>query len=121
MALTQVMSVMSTFMLRLWGENNRESGKNTGLGDPNLLGYMFFCLMSIVMSAVGGLLIWVLCLLRSSKYLHDSVRSSGLVYDVGMNYTRQMLDSVMRAPLRFFETTPAGRYGGPCNFFIDHE
>lgn len=73
---SQVVSVMSTYMLRLWGEGNRESGSNAGLGDPRLLGYGFFCLLSILMTATAGLLLWVLCSLRSSKYLHDAVRSS---------------------------------------------
>ncbi|KAN0098013.1 P-loop containing nucleoside triphosphate hydrolase protein [Tylopilus felleus] len=90
--LGQVVSVMSTFMLRLWAESNRESGRNTGLKDPYLLGYGFFNLMSVVLSAAAALLIWVLCSLRSSKYLHDG-----------------MLDSVMKAPLSFFEMTPTGR------------
>lgn len=82
----QVVSVMSTFMLRLWGESNRESGKNAGLSDPYLLGYGFFCLMSILMSATAGLLLWVLCSLRSSKYLHDSVRLSSLAENRLINY-----------------------------------
>ncbi|KAF8436032.1 hypothetical protein L210DRAFT_3632182 [Boletus edulis BED1] len=90
--LSQVVSVLATYMLRLWSESNRESGENAGLRDPYLLGYGFFNLMSIASSAAAALLIWVLCSLRSSKFLHDS-----------------MLDSVMKAPLSFFETTPAGR------------
>ncbi|KAF8548045.1 P-loop containing nucleoside triphosphate hydrolase protein [Imleria badia] len=90
--LGQLVSVMATFMLRLWGESNRESGANAGLKDPYLLGYGFFNLLSIVFGAMAALLIWVFCSLRSSKYLHDS-----------------MLDSVMRAPLSFFEMTPTGR------------
>ena len=73
--LGQVVSVMSTFMLRLWGESNRGSGRNAGLKNPYLLGYGFFNLMSVVLSAAAALLIWVLCSLRSSKYLHDGVRS----------------------------------------------
>ena len=76
--LGQLVSVMATFMLRLWGESNREAGENAGLRDPYLLGYGFFNLMSIVFGASAGLLIWVLCSLRSSKYLHDSVRLSSL-------------------------------------------
>ncbi|KAI9460421.1 P-loop containing nucleoside triphosphate hydrolase protein [Boletus coccyginus] len=91
-ALGQMVSVMATYTLRLWGESNRQAGENAGLRDPYLLGYGFFNLMSIVCGATGGLLIWVLCSLRSSKYLHDA-----------------MLDSVMRAPLSFFEMTPTGR------------
>ena len=108
----QVTSVMSTYMLRLWGESNRESGANAGLSDPYLLGYGFFNLVSILMSAAAGLLLWVLCTLRSSKFLHDGVCPSDIGKDVLMNHVWQMLESVMRAPLSFFETTPNGRYDG---------
>ncbi|KAG1817496.1 P-loop containing nucleoside triphosphate hydrolase protein [Suillus subaureus] len=90
--LQQVVSVMSTVMLRLWGEHNREMGTNAGLTNKYFLGYGLFNLVAISMSACAALLIWVFCSLRSSKHLHDS-----------------MLHSVMRAPLSFFETTPTGR------------
>ncbi|OJA12951.1 hypothetical protein AZE42_07484 [Rhizopogon vesiculosus] len=89
--LQQAVSVISTVMLRLWGENNREAGNN-GLADKYFLGYGVFSLASIILGACAALLIWVFCSLRSSKHLHDS-----------------MLNSVMRAPLSFFETTPTGR------------
>ncbi|KAJ8592180.1 P-loop containing nucleoside triphosphate hydrolase protein [Rhizopogon salebrosus TDB-379] len=90
--LQQAVSVSSTIMLRLWGEHNREAGTNVGLADKYFLGYGFFNLASITLGACAALLIWVFCSLRSSKHLHDS-----------------MLNSVMRAPLSFFETTPTGR------------
>ncbi|KAG1776029.1 P-loop containing nucleoside triphosphate hydrolase protein [Suillus placidus] len=90
--LQQAVSVMSTVMLRLWGEHNREMGANVGLTDKYFLGYGLFNLMAIFLGACAALLIWVFCSLRSSKHLHDS-----------------MLHSVMRAPLSFFETTPTGR------------
>jgi ABC-type multidrug transport system fused ATPase/permease subunit len=90
--LQQVVSVMSTVMLRLWGEHNREMGTNTGLTNKYFLGYGLSNLVAICLSACAALLIWVFCSLRSSKHLHDS-----------------MLHSVMRAPLSFFETTPTGR------------
>ncbi|KAI6044047.1 P-loop containing nucleoside triphosphate hydrolase protein [Pisolithus marmoratus] len=88
----QVVSVLSTYMLRLWGEHNLELGKNLGLRDPYLLGYGFANLASIGLGATGALLLWVYCTLRSSKHLHDS-----------------MLDSVLHAPLSFFDLTPIGR------------
>ena len=72
--LGQLVSVMSTMMLRFWGERNRASGANAGLTDPYLLGYGFLSLASIVLSTAAVLLIVVLCALRSSKCLHDSVR-----------------------------------------------
>ncbi|KAG1731999.1 P-loop containing nucleoside triphosphate hydrolase protein [Suillus paluster] len=90
--LQQVMSIISTFMLRLWGEHNRETGVNAGLADKYFLGYGLFNLAAIFLGGCSALLIWVFCSLRSSKHLHDS-----------------MLHSVMRAPLSFFETTPTGR------------
>jgi ATP-binding cassette subfamily C (CFTR/MRP) protein 1 len=74
--LGQVVGVISSMMLRFWAERNRESGENAGLTDPYLLGYGFLSLASVVSTAVGGLLIFVLCSLRSSKFLHDSVRWS---------------------------------------------
>ena len=79
MVSAQVMSVVSTFMLRLWSESNHRAGENSGLNDPYLIGYGFFNLTSILMAAVGGLLLWVLCTLRSAKYLHDGVR--GISFD----------------------------------------
>jgi ATP-binding cassette subfamily C (CFTR/MRP) protein 1 len=71
--LQQAVSVASTVMLRLWGENNREAGNNVGLADKYFLGYGFFNLASIMLGACAALLIWVFCSLRSSKHLHDSV------------------------------------------------
>ncbi|KAG1740326.1 P-loop containing nucleoside triphosphate hydrolase protein [Suillus lakei] len=90
--LQQAVSVVSTVMLRFWGEHNREMGANVGLTDKYFLGYGLFNLVAIFSGACAALLIWVFCSLRSSKHLHDS-----------------MLHSVMRAPLSFFETTPTGR------------
>ncbi|KAG6330747.1 hypothetical protein ID866_8342 [Astraeus odoratus] len=91
-ALNQAALVLSTYMLRLWGERNRELGGNLGLGDKYLLGYGLSNLASVGLSAVGTLLIWVFCTLRSARYLHDT-----------------MLDSILHAPLSFFDTTPMGR------------
>ncbi|KAL4067103.1 P-loop containing nucleoside triphosphate hydrolase protein [Scleroderma yunnanense] len=92
LVLQQAMSVLSTYMLRLWGEHNRELGKNLGLRDIYLVSYGLCSLTSVAMSAVAGLILWVYCSLRSSKYLHD-----------------MMLNSVLHAPLSFFDTTPIGR------------
>ncbi|KAI6099033.1 hypothetical protein F5141DRAFT_1144217 [Pisolithus sp. B1] len=90
--LQQVVSVLATYMLRLWGEHNRELGKNLGLRDRYLLGYGLANLASIGLGLAGALILWVYCTLRSSKYLHDS-----------------MLNSVLHAPLSFFDLTPTGR------------
>ncbi|KAH7904260.1 P-loop containing nucleoside triphosphate hydrolase protein, partial [Hygrophoropsis aurantiaca] len=89
--LQQAVSVLATFMLRLWGESNRVNGDNL-TSSKYLIGYGLSNLSTIVLGAASALLLWVYCSLRSSKQLHDS-----------------MLDSVMRAPLSFFEMTPTGR------------
>ena len=81
MASAQVLSIMSTFMLRFWSESNHRAGENSGLNDPYLIGYGLFSLTSILMAVVGGLLLWVLCTLRSAKWLHDEVRSASLDED----------------------------------------
>lgn len=72
----QAMSVLSTYMLRLWGEHNRELGRNLGLRDVYLLGYGLCSLASIGLAAGAALILWVFCTLRSAKYLHDTVRCS---------------------------------------------
>ncbi|KAH7930359.1 P-loop containing nucleoside triphosphate hydrolase protein [Leucogyrophana mollusca] len=89
--LQQGVQVLATIMLRLWGESNRVAGDNIATS-KYLIGYGLSNLASILLGAASALLLWVFCSLRSSKQLHDS-----------------MLDSVMRAPLSFFEMTPTGR------------
>ncbi|KAG1776049.1 P-loop containing nucleoside triphosphate hydrolase protein [Suillus placidus] len=88
--LQQAVSVMSTAMLRLWGEHNRKMGANVGLTDKYFLGYGLFNLIG----ACAALLIWVFCSLRSSKHLHDSVSVAfhdtglvGLVLSCALNTT----------------------------------
>ncbi|KAH9935900.1 metal resistance protein YCF1 [Epithele typhae] len=89
--LQQIFGLLGNNALRQWGNHNNDAGDNDGAG-VYLWGYGVFSLISTLMSALSGILIWVLCSVRSSKRLHDS-----------------MLSSVMHAPLSFFETTPTGR------------
>ncbi|THH19236.1 hypothetical protein EW146_g1884 [Bondarzewia mesenterica] len=89
--LQQALSILANVSLKSWGEHNRESGSNAQAGRFLLL-YGGLSLSSTVLGAVAAIVIWVLCALRSSKKLHDS-----------------MLNSVIRAPLTFFELTPSGR------------
>ncbi|TFK18058.1 metal resistance protein YCF1 [Coprinopsis marcescibilis] len=87
----QVASVLATLTLRYWGEHNREVGSNAGLF--KYLGlYGSFSLGASVLGGASAMIMWVYCALRSARKLHDS-----------------MLYSLMRAPLSFFELTPAGR------------
>ncbi|PPQ65474.1 hypothetical protein CVT26_000114 [Gymnopilus dilepis] len=87
----QAASVMATFTLRYWGEHNRETGDNSGRF-KYLLVYGLFSLSSSILGALSAITLWVYCALRSSKHLHDS-----------------MLQSLICAPLSFFELTPTGR------------
>ena len=105
----QVVSVLANITLRNLGEHNRESGDNSGMFDY-LLGYGLFSLASIIFSAASAILLWVLCTVKSARYLHDSV--SMFLFYLSTPYKSlrtQMLNSVMRSPLSFFELTPTGR------------
>ncbi|KAJ3561287.1 hypothetical protein NP233_g10282 [Leucocoprinus birnbaumii] len=87
----QATSVLATYTLRYWGEHNREQGSNDGMF-WYLLFYGVFSLLSCLMGGVSSILMWVFCGLRSARRLHDA-----------------MLDSLIKAPLSFFELTPTGR------------
>ncbi|KAJ6621301.1 metal resistance protein YCF1 [Mycena sp. CBHHK59/15] len=90
-AAQQVMALLGNLSLRSWGEHNREMGDNSGML-RYLLIYGLFSLSSTLLGGSANVLMWILCSLRSSKHLHDS-----------------MLTSLMHAPLSFFELTPTGR------------
>ncbi|KAJ7449546.1 multidrug resistance-associated ABC transporter [Mycena latifolia] len=87
----QAMTLLGNLTLRNWGEHNREIGDNSGMF-KYLLIYAVFSLSSTILGGMSNIIMWILCSLRSSKRLHDS-----------------MLTSLMNAPLSFFELTPTGR------------
>ncbi|KZT65750.1 multidrug resistance-associated ABC transporter [Daedalea quercina L-15889] len=91
MVLQQVLSVLGNNTLRAWGEHNLNAGSNRD-AFWYLLMYGLYSLASTLSATVASILLWVLCSVRSSRLLHDS-----------------MLNAVMRAPLSFFELTPTGR------------
>ncbi|KAK0488812.1 P-loop containing nucleoside triphosphate hydrolase protein [Armillaria novae-zelandiae] len=87
----QASSVLGNLVLRSWGEHNMEMGSNAGML-KYLIIYGAVSLSSILLGGAAAILMWVLCSLRSAKRLHDA-----------------MLESLMHAPLSFFELTPTGR------------
>ncbi|KAJ7623378.1 P-loop containing nucleoside triphosphate hydrolase protein [Roridomyces roridus] len=89
--LQQALTLFGNLTLRSWGEHNREIGDNSGMFKYLLL-YGLFSLASTLLGGISNVVVWILCSLRSSKRLHDS-----------------MLKSLMNAPLGFFEVTPTGR------------
>ncbi|CCL99693.1 uncharacterized protein FIBRA_01714 [Fibroporia radiculosa] len=88
---SQLTSVAGNNTLRAWGEHNLQAGSNRDAW-KYLFGYGLYAFVSTLLGTSAAIFIWVLCSVRSSKLLHDS-----------------MLHSVMRAPLSFFELTPTGR------------
>ena len=71
--LQQAFQIFSTFALKHWSEGNRESGDNKS-AMKFLWVYGLLSLSSVISSCIGSILMLVLCSLRSSKHLHDSVR-----------------------------------------------
>ncbi|QOU20165.1 hypothetical protein BRETT_004817 [Brettanomyces bruxellensis] len=85
------LSVLANVWLKYWSELNSRMGYNP---NPwrNLGIYFALCMISIVFVVSESLVQWLLCSVSGSKILHQS-----------------MLESVLLAPMQFFETTPIGR------------
>ncbi|SJM84141.1 probable Metal resistance protein YCF1 [Zygosaccharomyces bailii] len=85
------MSVMGSVWLKHWSEVNTRFGANPHAG--RYLGvYLALGVLSAASTLVQTVVLWVFCTIRGSRYLHSS-----------------MANSIFRAPMRFFETTPIGR------------
>ncbi|ANZ77064.1 BA75_04186T0 [Komagataella pastoris] len=84
-------SVLGNIWLKHWSEVNTKYG-----GNPNIALYLgtYFALgiASSLLSLLKTAMQWIYCTISGSKYLHKT-----------------MTDSVFRAPMEFFETTPIGR------------
>ncbi|KAJ7583390.1 ABC transporter type 1, transmembrane domain-containing protein [Mycena floridula] len=87
----QLASMCANFTLKNWGEHNRTSGQNADLM-KYLIIYGAFSFSATLMGGLASITMWVLCSVRSASKLHDA-----------------MLDSLIHAPLSFFELTPTGR------------
>lgn len=89
--LTVILNVASNVWLKHWSEVNTKFGYNPDvkkyLGLYLLLG-VGFSLSSLVQTSF----MWVFCTIQGSKVMHND-----------------MANSVLRAPMSFFETTPIGR------------
>ncbi|KAG8818826.1 hypothetical protein FRC18_012320 [Serendipita sp. 400] len=90
-ALGQAVSIGSTYILKSWAEHNRKAGRNSDMGTYlSLYGAAVF--LSSLLSLAVGILLSVVIIIRSTKYMHDRV-----------------LQALLRSPLSFFEQTPSGR------------
>lgn len=89
--LSMFLSVLSNIWLKHWSEVNSSIGANPHPG--RYLGvYLALGISSALATLVQTIILWLFCTIRGSKYLHSI-----------------MTNSVLRAPMSFFETTPIGR------------
>lgn len=89
--LPQMLSVTSNIWLKHWSEVNSEKGSNPDIG---LYLGVYLALGVAASSAVllQSILLWQYCSIEASKWFHSN-----------------MVTSVLRARMQFFETTPIGR------------
>lgn len=91
LVLSQGLNVSGNVWLKHWSEVNTGSGSNPHVG--RYLGiYAAFGIGACVIIVAQTLILMVYCAIHGAKLLHD-----------------RMLQSVIRAPMSFFETTPLGR------------
>ncbi len=64
----------SNLVLRSWGESNLEADTNANPG-YFLLRYSILVLSACAASLLAGVLLWVYCVIRSARRLHDTVGS----------------------------------------------
>ncbi|KAI8342382.1 multi drug resistance-associated protein MRP [Chlamydoabsidia padenii] len=88
---SQVSQISANLWLKEWSNNNQQEQGNNNvwfyLGIYAAIGWS-----STIFSVIQTLTLWVTCAIRSAKVLHS-----------------EMLDSVIRSPMSFFDTTPLGR------------
>ncbi|QLQ82390.1 hypothetical protein HG537_0H01520 [Torulaspora globosa] len=89
--LSMFLSVMGNVWLKHWSEVNSRYGSNPHIG--RYLGiYLALGVSSALSTLIQTVVLWVFCTIRGSRHLHAV-----------------MTNSVLRAPMIFFETTPIGR------------
>jgi ATP-binding cassette, subfamily C (CFTR/MRP), member 1 len=81
----------STYILKNWAEHNRKAGRNSDTSTYLAL-YGSSVFLASLLAFSTGILLSVVIIIRSARYLHDRV-----------------LHALLRCPLSFFETTPSGR------------
>ncbi|OAD00212.1 hypothetical protein MUCCIDRAFT_166009 [Mucor lusitanicus CBS 277.49] len=88
---SQGSQVGSNIWLKHWSSNNSQDGANNNvwlyLGIYALIGWS-----ATIFAFLQTMVMWVFCAIRSARYLHSS-----------------MLESVVKSPMSFFDTTPLGR------------
>ena len=90
----------ANYVLKSWAQHNQEAGRNTETGKYLAL-YGLAIAAVTLLSFFAAMILWVWCVIRSARYLHDKV-----------------LAALLRSPLSFFDTTPSGRYATHMHLII---
>ncbi|CAK7897455.1 multiple drug resistance-associated protein-like transporter 1 [[Candida] anglica] len=91
MLLLSFSGVLENAVLTVWSQHNSNAGTNVDTR-YYLSMYISFGVGAAVLNLVSNYVLWTFCILPSARYFHDT-----------------MINSLLRAPMRFFETTPVGR------------
>ncbi|KAI1485090.1 P-loop containing nucleoside triphosphate hydrolase protein [Biscogniauxia mediterranea] len=87
----QTAQIAGSVWLKNWAETNGEAGGNPHVA--KFLGiYFAFGIGSAALTVVQTLILWIFCSIEASRKLHE-----------------RMATAIFRAPMSFFDTTPAGR------------
>ncbi|KAI2637307.1 metal resistance protein YCF1 [Xylaria nigripes] len=87
----QTAQIGGNVWLKDWAERNGAVGGNPDVG--KYLGiYFAFGVGSAVLTVIQTLILWIFCSIEASRKLHE-----------------RMATAIFRAPMSFFDTTPAGR------------
>jgi ABC-type multidrug transport system fused ATPase/permease subunit len=89
--IAQGSQVGSNLWLKHWSGNNLENGSNNHVWFYLII-YATIGWSSTIFAFLQTMTMWVYCAIRSARFLHSS-----------------MLESVVKSPMSFFDTTPLGR------------
>lgn len=89
--LSMLLSVFGNVWLKYWSEKNTEAGYNPDFKFYSFV-YLGFGVGSAFATLVSVVILWVFCTIKGSQKLHDN-----------------MITTILKAPMSFFETTHTGR------------
>jgi ATP-binding cassette subfamily C (CFTR/MRP) protein 1 len=91
LVLSQLASVGTNLWLKYWSSKNQDHGANNSVWFYLAI-YALIGWSSTIFAMIQTLVLWVYCAIRSARVLHA-----------------EMLETIMRSPMSFFDTTPLGR------------
>lgn len=91
LVLSQLASVGTNLWLKYWSSRNQDNGANNSVWFYLAI-YALIGWSSTIFAMIQTLVLWVYCAIRSARVLHA-----------------EMLETIVRSPMSFFDTTPLGR------------